>query len=194
MHQTTMSKEETTFRVGDRVEAIDDHIAGRVLRVNASGDITIMDEHGFEFVFRSSELMHITPGDLHKQVEVSPDVAHSKTEKKTKGNNSSKRHKKKADQIRVIDLHIHHLVDSTKGMSNYDMLNLQLETAKRFLDNAVKNHVPYVVFIHGVGEGVLKMELFTLFRRYDNLEFYEADYKTYGFGATEVKIYQNVSY
>jgi dsDNA-specific endonuclease/ATPase MutS2 len=188
-----MSKEKTVFKVGDQVEAIDDQIAGRVLKVNATGEITVMDEHGFEFVFRSSELMHVTPVDLHKQVEVSPDVAHSKTENKTEKNKRSKRHKRKADQIRVIDLHIHHLIDSTKGMSNYDMLNLQLETAKRFLDKAIENHVHYVVFVHGVGEGVLKMELHTLLRRYDNLEFYEADYKTYGFGATEARIFQNIS-
>ena len=36
-----------------------------------------------------------------------------------------------------------------------------------------------------------KMELETLFSRYDNVKFYEADYKKYGFGATEVYIMQN---
>ena len=75
-------------------------------------------------------------------------------------------------------------------MSNYDMLNLQLEIAKRQLDFAIKQRMLKMVFIHGVGEGVLKMELYTLLRRYDNLQFYDADFKTYGFGATEVRLFR----
>ena len=53
-----------------------------------------------------------------------------------------------------------------------------------------KKSIP-LVFIHGVGEGVLKEELRYLFNRYDNVKFYDADYQKYGLGATEVYIYQN---
>ena len=71
------------------------------------------------------------------------------------------------------------------------MLNLQLETAKRQLEFAMRKRIQKVVFIHGVGEGVLKEELKYLFNRYDNVSFYDAEYKKYGLGATEVYIYQN---
>ena len=37
-----------------------------------------------------------------------------------------------------------------------------------------------------MGEGVLKEELYYLLRRYENLNFYDADYQKYGVGATEV--------
>ena len=40
-------------------------------------------------------------------------------------------------------------------MQNYDMLNLQLDTAKRRLDFAISKRIQRVVFIHGVGEGFL---------------------------------------
>ena len=90
-----------------------------------------------------------------------------------------------------VDLHIHQLVKSSKGMSNYDILNIQLETAKRQLDFAIRKRIQKVVFIHGVGEGILKEELHYLFKRYDNVKFYDADYQKYGLGATEVYIYQN---
>ncbi|HET8809171.1 MAG TPA: Smr/MutS family protein, partial [Flavobacteriaceae bacterium] len=90
-----------------------------------------------------------------------------------------------------VDLHIHQLVNSTKNLTNFDMLNLQLDTAKRQLDFAIKKRIQKVVFIHGVGEGVLRAELESLFRRYDNLKFYDADYQKYGLGATEVYIFQN---
>jgi dsDNA-specific endonuclease/ATPase MutS2 len=49
-----------------------------------------------------------------------------------------------------------------------------------------------MVFIHGVGEGVLRQELETLLGRYSNVQFYDADYKSYGIGATEVRIFQNI--
>ena len=42
------------------------------------------------------------------------------------------------------------------------------------------------VFIHGVGEGVLKLELEYVLKRYEDLTYYDADYQKYGFGATEV--------
>ena len=58
-----------------------------------------------------------------------------------------------------VDLHIHQLVKSTKNMSNYDMLTLQLDTAKRRLEFAISKRIQRVIFIHGVGAGVLKLEM-----------------------------------
>src|SRR5699024_9188877 len=66
-----------------------------------------------------------------------------------------------------VDLHIENLTKSTRFMSDYDMLNLQLNTAKNKLDWAIQNHIRRLVFIHGVGRGVLRMELETLLSRYD---------------------------
>jgi hypothetical protein len=47
-----------------------------------------------------------------------------------------------------------------------------------------------MVFIHGVGAGVLKSELEFMFNRYEGLKFYEADYQKYGQGAMEVYLFQ----
>ena len=90
-----------------------------------------------------------------------------------------------------VDLHIHQLVPKTKGMNNYDMLTVQIDTAKRQLEFAIKKRIQRVVFIHGIGAGVLKAELEYLFRQYGNLEYNDADYQKYGRGATEVYIFQN---
>ena len=56
-------------------------------------------------------------------------------------------------------------------MSNYDILTLQTETAKRHIEFAIRNRIPKIVFIHGVGEGILKAELDFLLGRYDNIAF-----------------------
>jgi molybdopterin-biosynthesis enzyme MoeA-like protein len=92
-----------------------------------------------------------------------------------------------------VDLHIHQITTSNKHMSNFDMLNLQMDTARHKLEFAIQKRIQKVVFIHGVGEGVLKSELDYLFGRYDNVKFYPADYQKYGLGATEVYIYQNAN-
>jgi dsDNA-specific endonuclease/ATPase MutS2 len=75
-------------------------------------------------------------------------------------------------------------------MDNYDMLNLQLDTAKRKVEFAIQKRVSKIVFIHGVGEGVLKSELQSLLNKYP-VKHYDASYKKYGLGATEVYIFQN---
>ena len=42
---------------------------------------------------------------------------------------------------------------------------------------------------HGI-EGVLKEELRFLLKKYDHLTFYDAAYRKYGLGATEVRLFQ----
>jgi dsDNA-specific endonuclease/ATPase MutS2 len=68
---------------------------------------------------------------------------------------------------------------------------LQSETAIRHLEFAIRNRIPKIVFIHGVGEGILKSELDFLLGRYDNVVFQDGNYQKYGLGATEVFIKQN---
>ena len=90
-----------------------------------------------------------------------------------------------------IDLHIEQLVDNPRGMQNYEILTKQLNVARYQLELAIENRFQKVIFIHGVGEGVLKLELEYLLGRYNNISYYDADYAKYGQGATEVYIHQS---
>lgn len=175
---------------GDRVEALDDLVSGKAIRVEGD-QVTIETQDGFELVFARKELVKISGED---QIEIDREAIElAKKEKQTPPKHSSTKIKPKERNLPAmeVDLHIHQLVNSTRNMTNFEMLNLQLETAKRQLDFAIKKRIQKVVFIHGVGEGVLRTELETLFNRYENLKFYDADYQKYGLGATEVYIYQN---
>lgn len=174
---------------GDIVETIDDSLKGKVLSVKNS-IVKIETDDGFEIEASIEEVIKI---DNIDPIYVSNnEIFNALSEKKL----SEKRTKLSSKREKVVppmevDLHIGQLVNSTKGMTNYDMLIVQLDTAKRQLEFAIKKRIQKVVFIHGVGEGVLKTELDYLFGRYDNITFYDADFKKYGFGATEVYIYQN---
>lgn len=178
------------FRLGDRVEVVDDTLGGIVVEIKGN-EITFESDDGFELSYSNTELVKIASNDEIRvsKAEVSRATAEKENPKKKKLPPINKK-ERNAPKMEV-DLHINQLIKSSRGMSNHEMLNVQLETAKRQLEFAIRKRIQKVVFIHGVGEGVLKEELYTLFRRYENLKYYDAEYKKYGTGATEVYIYQN---
>ena len=181
------------IKVGDTVETIDDDISGVVTKI-LDTTISIEDTDGFEFQFEAKELMLSATDNSIEHAMYDTDIEAVIREKETKKRTAAptvkpkERHTPKFE----VDLHIHHLTKSSRGMSNYDMLNLQLDTARGQLEFAIRKRIPKIVFIHGVGEGVLRQELETLFGRYNNVKFYDADYKIYGLGATEVRVFQNM--
>ncbi|NJB72358.1 dsDNA-specific endonuclease/ATPase MutS2 [Saonia flava] len=179
------------FKIGERVEVLDDTIEGIVMGIDGAS-ILVETDDGFHMSFSPEELIGKSSGTKIRVTNF--EVAQIKKEKESnkKPNRQVVKPKERNAPKMEVDLHIHQLAKFTKGMSNHEMLNLQLETAKRQLDFAIRKRIQKVVFIHGVGEGILKEELYYLFKRYDNVKYYDADYQKYGMGATEVYIYQNL--
>lgn len=88
-----------------------------------------------------------------------------------------------------IDLHIDELVDTKAGLSNTDMLNLQVDEFRRVMDENLRNKGKKIVFIHGKGDGVLRNALMKELRhRYKGHDVQDASFREYGFGATQVTI------
>jgi len=179
------------LKPGDRIELMDDDMSGIVQKVE-NDQVEIKTEDGFIMNFPADQLVKIQ--NEIEDIEVDnfnfEEVLKEKTPKKKNKSNRIK-HKERNAPPMEVDLHINQLVRSSRSMSNHEMLNLQLDTARHKLEFAIKKRIQKVVFIHGVGEGVLKMELEYLFGRYGNVKFYDADYQKYGLGATEVYILQN---
>lgn len=181
-----------TFNIGDCVTVLDDSYNG-VVRGFKNDLIIIETEEGFELEFAAKELVKTADGSALKELFNTQNIQSVLKDKELPKKRSFVKEKrsKKDDFVLEVDLHIEKLVPNKRGMSNYDILTLQADTAKRQLDFAIRNRMPKVVFIHGVGEGVLKAELDFLLGRYDNVSFQDADYRKYGAGATEVYIKQN---
>lgn len=179
------------MKIGDLVEVLDDNITGVISAID--GDrVTILCEDEFEMEYTKKELI-VRSGEFSNSKLFNENISKILSEKEVKKHKNTARVKPKERNAppMVVDLHIHQLVPNEKGLSNYDKLTIQLDTAKRQLDFALKKRIQRIVFIHGVGEGVLKIELEFLFKRYDNLKFYDADYQKFGRGATEVYIFQS---
>ena len=179
------------IKIGDTVSVLDEPITGKVVSIN-SDELTIETSDGFDMTFFLHEVVKINAEEmiLPSYDEVHKNLQHKEVFKKKPKRNRPKAKEKQVPPMEV-DLHIDKLVKSTKGMTNHDMLTLQLDTAKRQLDFAISKRIPRVILIHGVGQGVLKEELKYLFGRYDNVKISEADYRKYGLGAMELYIVQN---
>mgnify|MGYP006357035793 FL=1 len=183
----------TSFKINDKVAVLDDAIDGVVLSVQKE-HVTIETSDGFVMTYFVNELIKVNDTSnldnliksnalLKKDIDIHPPKKQNQP-------------KFKSDAIEKgvpeFDLHIEKLVKSKGGMTNYDILTLQTETAKRHIEFAIKNRIPKIVFIHGVGEGILKAELDFMLGRYDQISFQDANYQKYGLGATEVYFKQNV--
>ncbi len=191
--EKTKKKMIQKFEIGDKVAVLDDNISGVVIKVQ-NNEISVETTDKLVMTFFVNELVKTNnSNDLSGffSIQSLGSVLRDKEEPKKRSFVKEKR-SRKDEFVLEVDLHIEKLVPSKRGMSNYDILTLQMETAKRQLDFAIKNRMPKMVFIHGVGEGVLKAELDFMLGRYDNISFQDANYQKYGLGATEVYIKQNV--
>lgn len=86
-----------------------------------------------------------------------------------------------------IDLHIEKLVKITRGLSNADMLRIQLDTLKHYLQLAIMNRQERMMVIHGIGIGKLREEVHKILSHTPGVKRYVNEWQgPYGFGATEV--------
>ena len=182
-----------SFKINDKVSVLDEAIDGVVVALK-NGSIEIETSDGFLMTFKVNELIKTnTTNELNKFIS-SNGLTKKNIDIFPKKNNNAPKFKSDSVERAVpeFDLHIEKLVKSKGGMSNYDILTLQSETAKRHVEFAIKNRIPKIVFIHGVGEGILKAELDFMLGRFENISFQDANYQKYGLGATEVYFKQNV--
>lgn len=92
-------------------------------------------------------------------------------------------------KIMEVDLHIHELLDDFRGLSNGEIMEIQLDHFKAKLEEAIKNRIKKIVFIHGVGNGSLKLEIRKeLDKQKKKMSYQDASFQEYGYGATMVQI------
>ena len=93
------------------------------------------------------------------------------------------------DLTKEIDLHIEELIDSHSGLTNAQILNIQLERFEKEMEYCLSNGIKKFIVIHGVGNGKLKQEIRAILKSIDGISHHDASYKHYGFGATEILIH-----
>lgn len=93
------------------------------------------------------------------------------------------------DLTKEIDLHIEELLESYSTLTNTEILSVQLERFEKEIQYCLSNGIKKLIVIHGVGNGKLKQEIISILKTIEDITYYDASYKNYGFGATEIMIH-----
>tara|TARA_R110002124_G_scaffold162890_1_gene330226 strand:+ start:903 stop:1406 length:504 start_codon:yes stop_codon:yes gene_type:complete len=166
-----------SFKVGDKVSYLDDVGTALIKEINGL-KVLVEDDSGFDKWLSIDEIV------LSQSIEVESISIKDGSKKKIVS-----RPRIKERGIMEKDLHIHELIDDSRAMTNYQMLNLQMIEAEKALKKAKRAKAIKLIFIHGVGEGKLRSELHQWLSGIENISFYDASFLKYGAGATEVDLW-----
>lgn len=132
----------------------------------------------------AKETEELTAEDIKKILD-EKHLVEKETRKK-----SRKYKPRKEVPLKEVDLHIHELIEDYKGLTNSEMLNIQVNKFRQELESAIAHNIKKIVFIHGVGVGTLKFEIRRILdKEYPNLRYQDASFQEYGYGATMVMIH-----
>lgn len=89
--------------------------------------------------------------------------------------------------VHELDLHIEQLVSNTRGLTNAEIIQIQLSTLQRYVHLAIVHRQERMVVIHGLGRGKLRDEVHAVLKKVPEVARYKNEWSgKYGFGATEV--------
>jgi hypothetical protein len=90
--------------------------------------------------------------------------------------------------LHVVDLHIEKICADYKGLSNAEIILLQLDTFEKYFHLAWVHHLGSLTVIHGVGKGTLKSEIHRWLKDRPEVRSFENRYHPlYGNGATVIQ-------
>ena len=190
------------LKVGTKVRFLDEVGHGTITKVISLAEVVVEDDNGFEYPYDASRLLVVADAKEEKmayerviptvleiiQQDVSPDRK-KRLEKdfKMKYKEANARAGERSDM--EIDLHMHAIVDSQAGLDQGVMLELQLAHFERMLQIGIRQRMKKLVFIHGIGQGVLRHQIWSrVDQYYPDCTCRSADPRQYGSGATEVWI------
>ena len=166
------------FKVGDKVGFLHEKGEGIVVAIISAHKVKVEISDGLEIEMQVNELSPVSSKSL-----VDGPILNKDVRKKVVKN--AKPHAK--DELEV-DLHADRLSDHSYSMNNAQKLSMQLDHFQDALEKAMRSHIKKIIFIHGVGNGVLRQSIRDILKRYDGVEFSDGSYQKYGAGATEVRI------
>ena len=171
-------------------------------KILSDAKVVVEDDSGFEYPYDAARLLVIEDAKEEKMAyeRVVPTVLEivqqdisaerkSRIEKdfKTKYKEANARANERLDM--EIDLHLHAIVDSQSGLDSTTMIELQLAHFERMLQIGIRQRMKKLVFIHGIGQGVLRHQIWSrVDQYYPDCSCRSADPRVYGSGATEVWI------
>lgn len=101
--------------------------------------------------------------------------------------NASQAQSRLEQPLSVVDLHIEKITDNWKGLSNLQIIGIQIRTFEKYYDLAVAHMQPSLIVIHGVGSGRLRDDIHELLKTRPEVASFVNQYDPrFGYGATEI--------
>lgn len=169
-----------SFKVGDKVKFLHEKGEGVVTALVTAHKVRVDLSEGLEIEVFVSELAPVKPMPKDKMPEFPKEPS--------KGKVKSPVSKPHATHEIEVDLHIEELTEDYHLLTNAQKLSMQLDKFQSALERAMKSHIHKIVFIHGVGNGVLRQSIRDILKRYNGVQYSDGSYQKYGAGATEVRI------
>ena len=196
------------IKIGSEVKFLNDVGGGIVLEIFSDGTASVQGEDGFDMKYNLTELMLVSDSITEQEEEYNnklPDLAkiiaqdvNEERQKLIQKNfeikyaNVRATNQQRRGEHMVIDLHIHELIDDQSGLQDRTKLDIQLNHFERMMRIAGEQRVKRVIFIHGVGQGVLRNQIRTrLDSYYPDCTVRDGNPREYGAGATEVILGQS---
>ena len=165
------------IKIGSEVKFLNDVGGGIVLEIFSDGTASVQVEDGFDMKYNLTELMLVSDSITEQEEEYNnklPDldkiIAQDVNEERQKliqknfeikyANVRATNQQRRGEHM-VIDLHIHELIDDQSGLQDRTKLDIQLNHFERMMRIAGEQRVKRVIFIHGVGQGVLRNQIRT---------------------------------
>ena len=126
-----------------------------------------------------------TESDNKEEPVKEKDLAGELSQAMMGGAKDAEKRKKDDNGIEVVDLHAEEVLGETATLTSGQILDAQMARYTFTLDSLVKSKKHgKIVFIHGVGKGKLKYEMLKVLKRdYPKMDYQDASFKEYGYGA-----------
>lgn len=141
------------FKIGDVVKPIDESLEGKVIGIEKSKILVLLND-GFEEYYFERDLVHKTK-DIYSEIETKEPHLQIIIEEY---------------KIESVDLHFDALHFKQYKVQPHEVLSKQLILLKEAVVEAQKNKVNQLDIIHGKGEGILKNEVIKMLSKYKNME------------------------
>ncbi len=174
---------------GTKVDFLDYAGSGVVVRIE--DDIYyVEDSDGFEIPCKASDIVVRSDTNFLDYADISDISDRIADDLQPRIEKSVRKASDDVDpnDIWEVDLHIHELMERNSHLTNHQMIGVQLAHFNRMIEMAREQRIGTIIFIHGVGKGVLKHELREALNFIPDCSYRDADARRYGHGATEVCI------
>ena len=176
------------YAVGDIVSIIDKNIDGKIIEILPNDMLLIQIDYGnqltYNEIFPIKKVVHKISEEDYKN-----HISYPINKKSNKKDNSPTKKINNDKKCLIIDLHIEAIESKyNEKINKTKYLERQKQECINAINKCIKQKIPKLIIIHGIGEGILKQEIIKIISSYDNIYYQDAPIKKYGNGATILNI------